>query len=136
MDLIDSREIWIGAFQDLDQYNKYYWGNIIDYAEIIFTDHPEWIEEIGILVRETQLFCWEGGRDKNGRPLIPSLADISEKVQSKPLNAKFKVRVDEFREERNNRQILQRLSGIKSYIIRRIAQMNIRYKNPRMKMYG
>ena len=136
MDLIDSREIWISAFQELDQYNKYYWSNIIDYAEIIFSDRPEWIDEIQLLSREIQLFCWEGKRNKDGVPLIPSIVDISEMVQTKPIHAKFRVRIDEYRDVRTNRQILGKLDNIKKYIIRRIAQMNIRYKNPKMKLFG
>jgi hypothetical protein len=104
VDLIDSREIWIAAFQELDQYGKYYWSNLIDYSRIIFSDRPEWIEDIDLMERELMLYCWEGKRDKNGIPLIPSLMAISEIVQSKPLNAKIKIRINEFREVRTNRQ--------------------------------
>jgi len=136
VDLIDSREIWIAAFQELDQYGKYYWSNLIDYSRIIFSDRPDWIEDIDLMERELKLFCWEGKRDKNGTPLIPSLMAISEIVQSRPLNAKIKVRINEFREIRTNRQIIGKLNDIKRYIIRRIAELNIRYKNPKMKLFG
>ena len=136
MDLIDSREIWISAFQELDQFNPMYWSNLCDYAEIILQERPDKIDELRNMVRALRLYCWQGKRDINGYPLIPSVLQISQKVQNMKPHSYFKVRIDTFREERSNQMVLSKLDDIKKFIIRSISEMNIRYKNPKMKMFG